>query len=78
MASYSSVYNTNQGTFNNPRQKTWVVMQLSQQGWGVLLTTSCFDEAKETVNNSLRHGVNLDELMMSELVPIDSVITPSV
>ncbi|MCB2300406.1 hypothetical protein [Clostridium tagluense] len=77
MNNYSSVSNANQGSFNNPRQKTWTIMQLGLYGWSIALSTTSFDEAQGTANNLLRSGVKLDNIMMNELVPMDSIITPS-
>lgn len=81
MANYYAIANTNQGTFNNPRQKMWGVMTLGAAGWGISLTTNSFDEAKEDVRNKINAGgmfMNINRVMLVEIVPIDTVITPSV
>lgn len=78
---YSAVTNTNQGSFNNPRQKMWGVLQNASSGWTIVLITNCFDDAKEQVRKLLNTGgqyTSIDRLMVVEIVPIDTVITPSV
>lgn len=81
MATYSAVTNANQGTFNNPRQKTWAVMSMGMYGWSINLTTNSFDEAKGQARQLLNRGgeyMNINRVMVVEIVPIDTVITPSV
>ena len=81
MADYREVANENQCIFNNPRQKTWCVQRKTDYGWKIELITNCFDEGKSKVKELLGAGgmyTSLDRVMMSELVPIDIVITPNV
>ncbi|MBC2580005.1 hypothetical protein [Clostridium sp. DJ247] len=81
MATYSAVTNTNQGTFNNPRQKTWAVMNQGMFGWSISFTTNSFDEAKKRARQFINAGgiyMNINRIMVVEIVPIDTVITPSV
>lgn len=81
MASYKAVTNTNQGTFNNPRQKTWAVMTLGEYGWGIKSTTNSFEEAKEETRKLINAGgmyMNINRVMIVEIVPIDTVMAPSV
>ncbi|WP_142415397.1 hypothetical protein [Hathewaya massiliensis] len=81
MAGYSAVTNKNQGSFNNPRQKTWGVFQCGNNGWYIAHTTNCFDEVKEEARKILNRGgqyCSIDRIMVVEIVPIDTVMTPSV
>jgi hypothetical protein len=81
MATYSAVTNENQGSFNNPRQKMWAVMNLISSNWQIVLITNCFDEAKNTCRSILNAGgvnAGIDKIMVVEIVPIDTVVTPSV
>lgn len=78
---YQAVASDNQGSFNNPRQKMWVVQRRSNNGWRIELITNSFEEAKEMANDLIRRGgmyMNINRVMLSEIVPIDTVITPSV
>lgn len=80
MSTYSAVTNSNQGSFNNPRQKMWAVMQ-NDYGWVIKLTTNSFQEAKEQARQLLNTGgynISINGIMVVEIVPIDTVITPSV
>jgi hypothetical protein len=81
MAKYSAATNENQGSFNNPRQKTWAVITLGSSGWGIKLTTNDFNEAKELARITLNKGgmfTSINRIMVVEIIPIDTVITPSV
>lgn len=81
MAQYRSVSNINQGTFNNPRQKTWGVMSEGRNNWSIELTTNSFEEAKEKARQLLSSGgqyMDINSIMVIEIVPIDTVMTPSV
>lgn len=78
---YSAVSNTNQGSFNNPRQKTWLVMQSGAYGWGIVYSGGDFEYAKKLYGNMLRRGgmyTNINTVMIVEVVPADISITPSV
>lgn len=79
---YEPVYFNNQGNFNNPRQKMWAVWKYSRgeysSGWSLVNTTNCFIEAKNIANDLLRGKTMLQDIIVCELVPIDSIITPSV
>ena len=78
---YKPVYQENQGIFNNPRQKMWMVMHYysgeSSSGWNMDLFTNSFSEAKAKANELLRTGTRLDRIVVSEVVPIDNVIIPN-
>lgn len=77
---YSAVTNTNGGTFNNPRQKMWGVFHCCPY-WTLVLTTNSFEQAKEQARQILNAGgtyTSIDRIMVVEIVPIDTVITPSV
>lgn len=81
MSSYTAVTRENQGVFNNPRQKTWGVFKLGSSGWSIEKTTNCFPEAKEEARKILNRGgeyCSIDRIMVVEIVPIDTVMTPSV
>ncbi|MCD3254348.1 hypothetical protein [Clostridium botulinum] len=79
---YQPVYKENQGIFNNPRQKMWMVMHYYSgdygSGWTIDLFTNSFFEAKAKTNDLLRNGTRLDRIIVSEVTPIDNVIVPSV
>jgi hypothetical protein len=78
---YSAVSNTNQGSFNNPRQKTWATMQLGIYGWSIALSTNDLEAAKAKAGELLKAGgmyMSIDRVMVVEIVPIDFVMTPSV
>lgn len=88
-AGYSSVSNDGQGSFHNPRQKTWGVFQLittsseniSTTGLQLILITTNFIEVKDKVRAILNAGgisAGIDNIIVTEIVPIDTVITPSV
>lgn len=77
---YVSVSQKN-STFNQPRQKTWIVFQLGTTGWNPKLTTTSFSEAQDEVKAFLCAGgqyTNINRIMVAELVPIDLLITPQV
>ncbi|MCD3223835.1 hypothetical protein [Clostridium botulinum] len=78
---YRSVYQENQGIFNNPRQKMWMVMYYysgeNSSGWAIDLFTNSFMEAKTKANELLKTGTRLDRIVVSEVVPIDNVIVPN-
>jgi hypothetical protein len=81
MATYKSVSNSNQGVFNNPRQKTWATMNMSATGWVIALTTNDFDAAKQKAADLLKAGgifMSINRVMVVEIVPIDTIITPLV
>ncbi|AVQ45677.1 hypothetical protein [Clostridium botulinum] len=78
---YQAVASSNQGSFNNPRQKMWMVQRRSDYGWRVELITNSFEAAKDKARFLLDCGgeyMNINRVMVSEIVPIDNVITPSV
>ncbi|WMJ80979.1 hypothetical protein RBU49_01630 [Clostridium sp. MB40-C1] len=79
---YQPVYHNNQGVFNNPRQRVWSVWYYYtseySSGWAISLITNSFDEAKQKANELLRNGTRMDRIIVNEIVPIDTVITPSV
>ncbi|KEH92312.1 hypothetical protein [Clostridium massiliodielmoense] len=80
MANYKAVTNLNQGIFNSPRQKMWAVMNNSM-GWRIELITNSFDEAKEKAREFINKGgscMSIDSIMVVEIVPIDTVISPSI
>lgn len=81
MINYLAVSNVNQGSFNNPRQKTWSVMQNGEYGWYITLITGDFEEAKTLAGNIIKGGgqyINVNAVMVQEIVPIDLIMTPSV
>lgn len=81
MADYLAVGNENQGSFNNPRQKQWCVQKKGAYGWSIELITNSFDEAKNSAKRILAKGgmyTSIDRIMVSEITPIDTIITPIV
>ena len=81
MSNYLAVSNTNQGSFNNPRQKTWAVMQSGVYGWGITYMGGDFEYAKKIYGDILRAGgmyTSIDRVMILEVVPADIAITPTV
>lgn len=78
---YNPVASINQGIFNNPRQKTWAVMHKGSTNWTIQLITNSLDEAKAKVRSLINSGgmyMSIDRVMIVEIVPIDTAITPSV
>ncbi|WP_315114574.1 hypothetical protein [uncultured Clostridium sp.] len=78
---YNGVSNANQGIFNNPRQKMWAVFIYNRAVYGTSslkleYTTNSFDEAKTYARGKLNNGVKIDDIIVTEIVPIDTVITP--
>lgn len=81
MADYRAVANENQGSFNNPRQKMWCVQRRGFQGWSIEIITNSFDEAKNVAKQILVQGglyTSIDRIMVSEIVPMDAIVTPIV
>ncbi|EJP6472796.1 hypothetical protein FDG09_06910 [Clostridium sporogenes] len=78
---YQAVASNNQGSFNNPRQKMWMVQRRSEVGWRIELITNSFEEAKDKAKFLLDSGglsMNINRVVVAEIVPIDNIITPSV
>lgn len=78
---YLAVSNTNQGSFNNPRQKTWATMQMGIYGWGFAYTGNDYEAAKDKAAELLRAGgmyMSVDRVMVVEICPIDFIMTPTV
>lgn len=78
---YLAISNTNQGSFNNPRHKTWATMQLGATGWAFAYIGNDYEEAKKTAGNLLKKGgmfMNINRVMVVEICPIDFTMTPSV
>lgn len=78
---YSAVSNTNQGSFNNPRQKTWATMQLGNWGWDFAYLGNDFEAAKAKASELLRAGgmfMSIDRVIVVEICPIDFIMTPLV
>ncbi|KEH99969.1 hypothetical protein [Clostridium botulinum] len=71
---YKAVTNPNQGIFNSPRQKMWGVINEDY----IALITNSFDEAKEKAREFINKGQTINDVMVVEFVPIDTVISPSV
>ncbi|NMM62370.1 hypothetical protein HBE96_06640 [Clostridium sp. P21] len=68
-------------TFNQPRQKEWIVFHSGDCGWQIKKQTSSFLEAQSEVKELLSNGgmyTSINRVMMCEVVPIDMVITPQV
>lgn len=80
--SYKPVSRENQGTFNNPRQKTWAIWTLSVYReyvtWNIEYVDNSFVNVKNKVKELVSNGKPLDKLVVCELVPIDTMILPSV
>ncbi|APQ76834.1 hypothetical protein EXM36_07780 [Clostridium botulinum] len=78
---YQAVASSNQGSFNNPRQKMWMVQRRGYYAWEIELITNSFEDAKDKARFLLDCGgeyMNINRVMVSEIVPMDNVITPSV
>lgn len=77
--SYSAVTNPNQGVFNNPRQKTWGIFSVTTNGWVLNFTSNDFSAIRENFRQLLNNGgqyTNINNLIVVEIVPVDTVITP--
>lgn len=76
---YSAVTNAN-STFNQPRQKMWVVLQQAPF-WTLKIITPSFTEAQSKVKEILSGGgiyASIDKIILCEIVPIDFAMTPNV
>ncbi|EPY2277922.1 hypothetical protein ACXAT3_002674 [Clostridium sporogenes] len=77
---YKSVYNENQGIFNNPRQKMWGVFHnWDGSYWRPEIFTNNFDEAKEKFREILhgnREKSGIDNIILCEIVPTDTILIP--
>lgn len=77
---YISISNTDT-TFQQPRQKTWLIIKLGEMGWSLYATSTSFLEAQNVVKSLLSSGgqyVGINKVMLCELVPIDFTMTPQV
>lgn len=78
--SYVSVSKDN-SSFKNPRQKTWIVLNLGSSGWQIKNITQSYSEVQSSVKELFDAGgmyMNINRVMVGELIPIDTVITPNV
>ncbi|AKA70122.1 hypothetical protein [Clostridium scatologenes] len=76
---YSAVMNTNT-SFNQPRQKTWVVFH-NAPFWTIKLITTSFAEAQSKAKEILSTGgvfTSIDRIMVCEIAPLDFIMTPNV
>lgn len=76
---YKSVYNENQGMFNNPRQKMWGIFHSTTSGWRPEIFTNNFDEAKDKFREILHSSSQysgIDDIVLCEIVPSDTILVP--
>ena len=86
MATFNSVYNNNQGSFNNPRQKLWAVLiadSNSANYWRPVIVTNDYQEAQQEAKYQINYNRwyvhnMLDKVLLVEVVPMDFVVTPNV
>jgi asparagine N-glycosylation enzyme membrane subunit Stt3 len=68
-------------TFNQPRQRTWAVIRKNDYGWQLDLESSSFSLVQRRAKQILDAGgeyTSINKVMVVEIIPIDTVITPTV
>jgi len=64
-------------SFDQPRQKKWIVFQQGM-GWSPQLITGSYIEAINKVKELINKGVALNKIVLAELVPLDTALIPTV
>jgi hypothetical protein len=68
-------------SFGSPRQKTWLILFLGEDGWVINDTAHSLPEAQKKVKSLINRGgefMSKDRVMIAEVVPTDIFISPNV
>lgn len=68
-------------SFGQPRQKQWVLFKRGDMGWAPDMQSTSLPQIRARLKSLIDGGgmsMSLDRLIVAELVPIDTLIVPTV